>query len=134
MLLPLQQSVTHVVENYDGDDAVFDASNGKLETHLQEQVRKAELLERRHVEAARGKEKLEVAKLRATQTLDAIIGDKRLAKFVRALLNQAWADVLTLTLLRQGEGSDQRRTQDRKSAGWGQRWTLSGDPEGGRYH
>ncbi|HEY9540223.1 MAG TPA: DUF1631 family protein, partial [Luteimonas sp.] len=111
MLLPLQQAVTHVVENYDGDDAVFDASNGKLETHLQEQVRKAELLERRHVEAARGKEKLEVAKLRATQTLDAIIGDQRLAKFVRALLNQAWADVLTLTLLRQGEGSDQWRTQ-----------------------
>ena len=111
MLLPLQQAVTHVVENYDGDDAVFDASNGKLEAHLQEQVRKAELLERRHVEAARGKEKLEVAKLRATQTLDAIIGDQRLAKFVRALLSQAWADVLTLTLLRQGEGSDQWRTQ-----------------------
>src|SRR3546814_20830181 len=52
-----------------------------------------------------------VAKLRATQTLDAIIGDQRLAKFVRALLNQAWADVLTLTLLRQGGGSDQWRTQ-----------------------
>ena len=111
MLLPLQQAVTHVVENYDGDDAVFDASNNKLESHLQEQVRKAELLERRHVEAARGKEKLEVAKLRATETLDAIIGDRRLAKFARALLNQAWADVLTLTLLRQGEGSDEWRKQ-----------------------
>lgn len=111
MLLPLQQAVTHVVENYDGDDAVFDASNTKLETHLQEQVRKAELLERRHVEAARGKEKLEVAKVRATETLDAIVGDRRLAKFVRALLHQAWADVLTLTLLRQGEGSDEWRRQ-----------------------
>src|SRR3546814_17970663 len=107
----LQQALTHVVGNYAGEDAVFAASNGKLETHLQEQGRKAELRERRHVEAARGKEKLEVAKLRATQTLDAIIGDQRLAKFVRALLNQAWADVLTLTLLRQGEGSDQWRTQ-----------------------
>src|SRR3546814_16850788 len=102
MLLPLQQSVTHVVENYDGDDAVFDASNGKLETHLQEQVRKAELLERRHVEAARGKEKLEVAKLRATQTLDAIIGDKRQAKSVRALLTHASAHAATQPLLRQG--------------------------------
>lgn len=111
MLLPLQQAVTHVVENYDGDDTVFDASNTKLETHLQEQVRKAELLERRHVEAARGKEKLEVAKVRATETLDAIVGDRRLAKFVRALLHQAWADVLTLTLLRQGEGSDEWRRQ-----------------------
>jgi hypothetical protein len=111
MLLPLQQAVTHVVENYDGDDAVFDASNNKLETYLQEQVRKAELLERRHVEAARGKEKLEVAKQRATETLDAIVGDRRLAKFTRALLSQAWADVLTLTLLRQGEGSDEWRKQ-----------------------
>jgi hypothetical protein len=106
LLLPLQQAVTHVVENYDGDDAVFATSNAKLETHLQEQVRKAELLERRHVEAARGKEKLEVAKQRAAETLNAIIGEQRLAKFVRALLTQAWADVLTLTLLRQGEGSE----------------------------
>ncbi|HVI58662.1 MAG TPA: DUF1631 domain-containing protein [Luteimonas sp.] len=111
MLLPLQQAVTHVVENYDGDEAVFAASNAKLETHLQEQVRKAELLERRHVEAARGKEKLEVAKLRASETLNALIGDTRLAKFVRALLTQAWADVLTLTLLRQGEDSDEWRKQ-----------------------
>ncbi len=111
LLLPLQQAVTHVVENYDGDDAVFAASNSQLEAHLQEQVRKAELLERRHVEAARGKEKLEVAKLRAADTLNAIIGDQRLAKFVRALLNQAWTDVLTLTLLRQGEGSDDWRNQ-----------------------
>jgi len=111
MLLPLQQAVTHVVDNYDGDEAVFDASNTRLEKHLQEQVRKAELLERRHVEAARGKEKLEVAKQRAGETLQSVIGERRLAKFVRALLNQAWADVLTLTLLRQGEGSDDWRRQ-----------------------
>lgn len=111
LLLPLQQAVTHVVENYDGDETVFATSNAKLETHLQEQVRKAELLERRHVEASRGKEKLEVAKLRAADTLNAIIGDQRMAKFVRALLTQAWADVLTLTLLRQGEGSEDWRKQ-----------------------
>jgi len=111
LLLPLQEAVTHVVDNYDGDDRVFATSNAKLETHLQEHVRKAELLEKRHVEAARGKEKLEVAKLRAADTLNAIIGEQRLAKFVRALLTQAWADVLTLTLLRQGEGSEDWRLQ-----------------------
>ena len=111
LLLPLQQAVTHVVENYDGDDNVFATSNAQLESHLQAQVRKAELLERRHVEAARGKEKLEVAKLRATDTLTGVIGDQRLAKFVRALLTQSWADVLTLTLLRQGEDSEEWRKQ-----------------------
>ncbi|MGH8032078.1 MAG: DUF1631 family protein, partial [Luteimonas sp.] len=109
MLAPLQQAVTHVVEHYNGDDAVFAASNDSLGQHLRAQARKAEMIERRHVEAARGKEKLEVAKRRAAQTLTALIGNRRLARFVRALLNQAWADVLTLTLLRQGEHSGEWR-------------------------
>lgn len=111
LLMPLQQAVTHVVEKYDGDNAVFEASNRQLQAHLQAQVKKAEMLERRHIEAARGKEKLEVAKLRAAKTLNDMIGDQRLPKFSRALLNQAWADVLTLTLLRQGEESDEWRRQ-----------------------
>lgn len=105
-LIPLQQAVNHVVEHYDGDASVFAASNERLQAYLQAQVRKAELLEKRHAEAARGKEKLEIAKLRAAEAMERIIGDRRLPKFTLALLNQAWADVLTLTLLRQGEESD----------------------------
>ncbi|HRO26026.1 MAG TPA: DUF1631 family protein [Luteimonas sp.] len=105
-LVPLQNAVNHVVEKYDGDVEVFSASNEQLQTHLQAQVRKAELLEKRHTEAARGKEKLEVAKLRASEVMADLIGDRRLPRFTRALLNQAWADVLTLTLLRQGEDSE----------------------------
>lgn len=111
LLLPLQQAVTHVVEHYNGDDAVFEASNQQLDHHLQAQIRKAEMLERRHVEAARGKEKLQVAKQRAADTLTAAIGEQRLPKFARALLSQAWADVLTLTLLRQGDDSEDWRRQ-----------------------
>ena len=41
----------------------------------------------------------------------ASVGEQRLPKFVRALLNQAWADVLTLTLLRQGEDSAEWQQQ-----------------------
>ncbi len=111
LLLPLQQAVTHVVEKYDGDSKVFEDSNEKLQSHLQAQVRKAEMLERRHIEAARGKEKLEVAKLRSTAVLEKLVGDQRIPKFSRALLNQAWADVLTLTLLRQGEDSPEWKAQ-----------------------
>jgi hypothetical protein len=111
LLLPLQQAVSHVVDRYDGDNAVFEASNEQLQAHLQAQVRKAEMLERRHIEAARGKEKLEVAKLRSAATLEGLIGDQPIPKFSRALLNQAWADVLTLTLLRQGEDSPEWQAQ-----------------------
>ncbi len=111
LLMPLQQAVNHVVDQYDGDSKVFEASNEKLQAHLQAQVRKAEMLERRHIEAARGKEKLEVAKRRSSAVLEKLMGDQRIPKFSRALLNQAWADVLTLTLLRQGEESPEWQAQ-----------------------
>jgi hypothetical protein len=94
-----------VVEKLDGDPAAFESSNRDLQAQLQNLARKAEMAERRHVEAARGKEKLEIAKHRAAEAVAEIVGEQRLPKFVRALLNQAWADVLTLTLLRQGSDS-----------------------------
>lgn len=105
LLAPLQQAVNHAVKHYDGDLAVFEQSNKQLQTHIDTQVRRAEAMEKRHVEAARGKEKLEAAKLRAEEVLTEVVGDATLPKFSRALLNQAWADVLTLTFLRHGEGS-----------------------------
>lgn len=111
LLAPLQQAVTHAVKHYDGNLEVFEQSNKQLQTHIDTQVRRAETLERRHVEAARGKEKLEAAKLRAEQVLGEIVGEQPLPKFTRALLNQAWADVLTLTFLRHGEGSEEWNRQ-----------------------
>jgi Protein of unknown function (DUF1631) len=111
LLAPLQQAVTHAVKNYDGDVAVFEKSNKELQTHVAQHVKRAETLERRHIEAARGKEKLEVAKQRSAQVLDEVLGGQDLPKFTRALLNQSWADVLTLTYLRQGEGSEEWRRQ-----------------------
>ena len=111
LLQPLQQAVTQVVEHYDGDVSVFEASNRELQAQLQSLARKAEMAERRHVEAARGKEKLEIARRQAADTIAGLAGTQKLPKFVRALLNQAWADVLTLTLLRQGQDSDEWRRQ-----------------------
>ena len=69
MLAPLQQAVNHVVEHYDGDASVFETSNQELQAQLQQLARKAEMTERRHVEAARGKEKLEIAKRQAAETI-----------------------------------------------------------------
>lgn len=112
LLKPLQEAVTHAVKQYDGTKLdAFEQSNKQLQAHIDAQVRRAESLERRHVEAARGKEKLEAAKLRVEQTLAAQIGERALPKFSRALLNQAWADVLTLTCLRHGEGSEEWNRQ-----------------------
>ncbi|WP_149196237.1 DUF1631 family protein [Luteimonas suaedae] len=107
----MRQAVAEVVEKFEDDPAVFANANARLQERLQLHARKAEMLERRHVEAARGKEKLQIAKLRAVEALEEAIGGQHLPRFVRALLNQAWVDVLTLTLLRQGGDSDDWQRQ-----------------------
>jgi len=101
----LHTAVETVVETYEGDEAVFEQANHSVQQHLQAAARKAELAERRHIEAARGKDRLEVAKHRAAETIESAMSESQPQKFVQALLNQAWADVLTLTLLRNGEES-----------------------------
>lgn len=106
----LAQTVERVVNDYQGDVQVFEQANADLQQQLQVQARRAEVSERRHVEAARGKEKLAVAKQRAAVVLDELLQDKKLPRFVQTLLRQAWADVLTLVLLRNGEQSELWRT------------------------
>lgn len=108
---PLQQAVADVVTGFDQDPQVFAQAQARLQERMQAHVRRAEMTERRHVDAARGKEKLEVARQRAGEALAAQIGEHRLPRFARSLLNQAWSDVLTLTLLRQGEESDAWHSQ-----------------------
>ena len=101
----LHKAVETVVETYEGDEVVFEDANRDVQQHLHAAARKAELAERRQIEAARGKDRLEVAKQRATETIESAMAEAKPQKFVQALLNQAWADVLTLTQLRNGESS-----------------------------
>ncbi|MDQ3618153.1 MAG: DUF1631 domain-containing protein [Pseudomonadota bacterium] len=107
----LHQAVDHVVENYHGDAHVFEVANESLQSHLHTMARKAEVTERRHVEAARGKEKLALAKRHAAEAIEQVTRGQRLPKFVSTLLSQAWSDVLTLTLLRHGETSEEWQRQ-----------------------
>lgn len=105
LLHKLQQAVARVVSEYNGDDAVFHDVNREVQGHFTAMARRAEVSERRHVDAARGRDRLEVAKQQAADTLAAALQGHAPQKFVQALLNQAWADVLTLALLRHGQDS-----------------------------
>ncbi|MET0582958.1 MAG: DUF1631 family protein [Pseudoxanthomonas sp.] len=111
LLQKLHHAVDRVVTDYNGDDEVFESVNSDVQAHFQAMARKAEVTERRHVEAARGKDRLEVAKHRAAETIDGALQGRVPPKFVQALLNQAWADVLTLTQLRNGQDSEEWREQ-----------------------
>ncbi|GAB3347604.1 DUF1631 family protein [Lysobacter tyrosinilyticus] len=107
----LSYAVDDVVKHYQGDNNVFESANQRVQQHLQVMARRAEVSERRHVEAARGKEKLELAKRLATDAIDEASHDHKLPKFVQTLLANSWTDVLTLVLLRNGEDSDEWQQQ-----------------------
>ncbi|HLM52265.1 MAG TPA: DUF1631 family protein, partial [Pseudoxanthomonas sp.] len=109
LLQKLRHAVDRVVAEYDGNEQVFESANAEVQGHYKAMARKAELTERRHVEAAHGKDRLEVAKHRAEQVIVGAFGEGKPTRLVQTLLSQAWADVLTLTLLRNGEESDEWR-------------------------
>ncbi|TXK62505.1 DUF1631 family protein [Alkalisalibacterium limincola] len=107
----MRSVVDRVVGEFDGDVGMFETLSEDLGSHLQTLARKAEVAERRHVEAARGKEKLALARLQASEAVSARIKGHKIPRFVHTLLTQAWTDVLALSLLRQGEDSDGFRRQ-----------------------
>ncbi len=113
--------VDEVVTDYQGDEAVFEAANREIQAHYRSQARKAEIAERRHIEAARGKERLEMAKRLAGDSIEYICTEHAPPRFVQTLLKQAWSDMLLLALLRQGEQSEEwaerQQATDRTSAG-----------------
>ena len=101
----LKDTVEEVVSHYDGDARVFETAHHKLQQHLQRMARRAEVSERRQVEGARGREKLELARQAAVEAVDVATGDASVPRFIRTLLEQPWTDALTLVLLRHGNES-----------------------------
>lgn len=107
----LSSVVDRTTRDFDGDVGLFHALLGDLSAHLQTQARKAEVAERRHVEAARGKEKLALARDRAGAAVEQLLKQQNLPRFTHTLLSQSWTDVMALTALRHGEDSEAWRHQ-----------------------
>jgi len=103
----LGRTVDTVVDTFTDDPQVFADAHEEVQQHFRAAAHKAELAERRHVEAARGRERLEIARLQASEQIDLHCAQAQPPRFVQTLLRQAWADVLTLTQLRHGADSPQ---------------------------
>ncbi|MEO5624674.1 MAG: DUF1631 family protein [Dokdonella sp.] len=103
----MQLVVDHVGSDFDGDLAVFENLLGDLSQHMQLLARRAEVVERRHIDAAKGRDKLDVARETARSAIVRIIQKSTPTPMVRSLLEQAWTDALALSVLRQGEGGSE---------------------------
>lgn len=82
-----------------------------IEHHLSLLNRRAQAAERRHVEAAQGRERLDHARQRAGELMAERFAESSPRGLLRALLERAWSDVLALTVLRHGEDSEAFRQQ-----------------------
>ena len=107
----MEAVVDRTVRDFDGDLGLFNNLLEDLSSHLQTVSRKAEVAEKRHVEAARGKEKLALARERAAASVETLLKKQNLPRFTHTLLSQAWTDVMALTSLRHGEDSEAWKQQ-----------------------
>jgi hypothetical protein len=97
----LARAVDHVVAD-GGEPRAFRGANDAVQDARRAVARRAEVAERRLIEAARGRERLTEARARAAGALARLTGERTLPHLARTLVHQAWADVLTLTALRNG--------------------------------
>lgn len=105
----MQAVVDHVSADFDGDLGVFEDLLGDLNRHMQTLARRAEVVERRHIDAARGRDKLDMARETAAAEIARILDGSTLNPIARTLLEQAWMDALALSVLRHGAASDEFR-------------------------
>jgi len=107
----VQRAIERVNQEFDSDLKLLEKINDDLLLHMASLARKADVAERRLVEAARGREKLVLARDTAQRAVSNRLIDRKPSRLLRTLLEQAWIDVLALTLLRHGEDSQAYKSQ-----------------------
>lgn len=102
----LQRAVERVLGEFTGDLGLFEKLVDDLDAHVNGLRRRAEIAERRQIEAAQGRNRLEQARAQAAAAINERLAGRKVAPLTRALLEQAWCDALALAILRNGENSE----------------------------
>ncbi|MFN7553091.1 MAG: DUF1631 domain-containing protein [Pseudomonadota bacterium] len=105
--------VNAVLRDFDDDTGIFDRLATDFADFVEKNRKRAELVERRTTEAARGKERLELAQRSAARALLSRLEGRRLPPTVRDVLSRKWSNYLVLTCLRHGEDSPEWRAATR---------------------
>lgn len=103
----IRSVVETVLHDFDDDVAVFEREFDSFAEFMSQHAKRAELAEQRAAEATRGREKLQEARRLAAREILKRIGERNLPPVIHTVLSRPWANYLVLTLLRQGEGSDE---------------------------
>lgn len=94
--------VDQLCTSYDGDVSVFEGTAHDLNQHLKLLARRADAAERRHVEAAKGRDRLDLARETARAAITGLLKNRSPSQRLRTLLEDTWTDALALAALRGG--------------------------------
>lgn len=105
----IKTAVETVLRDFDDDVGVFERELTAFTEFVEQHHKRAELAEQRAAEATRGREKLQEARRTSAREILKRIDGRNLPPIVHTVLSRPWANYLVLTLLRQGDGSDEWR-------------------------
>lgn len=96
----MQRVVDRVLQEFTEDIGLFEELLTFFEQAMTEQQRRTDTMEHRTQDAARGREKLQLAKRRAAHRIHSLLADTHLPQAVTAFLGKTWTDQLVFILLR----------------------------------
>jgi uncharacterized protein DUF1631 len=102
-------TVGRVVAEYNEDLAIFELATNELQDLLQQQRRRAEIVERRSAETVHGRERLLQARLQAASALAQRTSARPLTPVTAQFLEQHWQHHLVQVLLRDGQESERHQ-------------------------
>jgi len=105
----VKQTVESLLKDFDDDLGIFERARTDFESFLESNKKRADLAEQRAAEATRGREKLHSARRISAREILKRIEGRQLPDIVHNVLTRPWANYLVLTLLRQGEDSNEWR-------------------------
>lgn len=100
----MRASVNRILDEFDDQLSIFAEVLAEFRTRLAQMQHTAEVTEQRSREAASGQEKLQQARQRARELIEAGMEGNALPPAITQLLRQVWADKLMFILLRDREG------------------------------
>jgi hypothetical protein len=100
----MQNVVDRVLKEFSDNVGLFTTLLSTFKKRMDEFRRKSDILEKRAQDSLKGREKLNIARQRATQEMKARSFSDHLPKKVKEFLEQTWVDKLIFVLLRHPDG------------------------------
>lgn len=106
----IDEIIKQLTQEFETDVSIFEELLTEFSVFQEKEKKRAEVLERRTIDAEDGKAKAEVARTTVALEIELRTLDVDLPKVVERLIHEAWKNVMFVTVLKHGFDSDEWRT------------------------